>query len=135
MNKNIIRHRTLKILCDKHDELVYKSGKYDTTPTPIDATLGDIPVDVFLNVFKISDKEFRMANIAVSAAEEIKYRRKIEDPTVEVISLEGKGLVAYADKKYIKILRDGIIDIVTKIILPLTAITISIISLCISLKK
>lgn len=128
MNKYRIRHETLRILCELHLKTYY--GPVDINVSNIvEAALTDIPLTELIKKLKITEIEFRRANVALSYNEEIKYNF-IEN--TEKVTLKNAGLIAYEDRKYLKQnfeKRNEKVYSLTKWVLPIVAIIISVFAL------
>lgn len=135
MNKYIVRHKTLCLLCDKHYKILYDTIEFKNSNL-IPGELTDIPLSVFIDKLNITEYEFRRSNSALVAANEIKY--KYDESEIEVISLCKSGIEACEEKKYKRLkaqIFNETIYAYIKWLLPIGALIVSIIALFISVNK
>ncbi len=134
MDSNRIRHNTLELLYDHHYKVAYEDEE-NKNKHAINAELTDIPITTFLERFKVSERQFRLANTLVVNAGEAKYRLT---NGVECLSLENPGLSAYETKKYLKLKyleRNEKYYSITKWTIPIASLIIAAIALVITLNK
>lgn len=129
MDKNLIRHNTLKILAGKFYQVNLEDYKGHIEP-PEGST--NIPVKKICDELNITDLEFRRSNVYTFTRKEIFYY------TPDDVCILSQGLDAFEDNKYLKMRwseKNEKIFILTKWIIPIIALIISLVALIISVLK
>ncbi len=132
MNKYIIRHKTLGILCDKHYKILYDTAEFKDSNF-IKGELTDVPLSTILDKLKITEYEFRRSNSCLAELGELKYRLEND---IEFICLGKTGICAYEDQKYKRLriqIYNEIIYSYIKWMVPIAALIISVIALLVAL--
>ena len=136
MDKYQIRHKTLDILASKAYYALYENEESKNL-NPVSTKYFEVKVQDLIEKLNVTEFEFRLANNPVAYAKEIKYDLSYYDGE-EVLFIEAEGLVAFESNKYLNQRfneKNDKVYSVTKWVLPIVALIVSVVALIISLMK